>query len=126
MSAFLLTVREGLEAVLVVSILMGTLRRLGRMNLARYVWLGVGGAVAVSLAAAAALSAASIELAGPTKAIYESPACCSRKCWGWAEPGQSRAPIRHHHSLLGSVRCRGQRRDRACLATCRQRFWLFR
>jgi high-affinity iron transporter len=71
LTAFLLSIREGLEAVLLVSILLGTLRRLGRLDLARYVWLGVGLAVTISLTAAAALSAAGIELTGPTEAIFE-------------------------------------------------------
>ena len=54
MTAFFLSLREGLEAVLIVSILLGTLRRLGRSELRGYVWLGVASAIAVSVAAAAA------------------------------------------------------------------------
>jgi high-affinity iron transporter len=71
MAAFVLSIREGLEAVLLVSILLGTLRRLGRMELARYVWAGVGAAAAASLSAAAALSAAGVELAGTAEALFE-------------------------------------------------------
>jgi high-affinity iron transporter len=71
MSAFLLSIREGLEAVLIISILLGTLRRLDRMDLARYIWSGVGVALVISFGVAVALSAAGVELRGTTEAIFE-------------------------------------------------------
>jgi len=71
MTAFFLSLREGLEAALIVSILLGTLRRLGRSELCGYVWLGVASAIAVSVAAAAGLLAAGIELEGRAEEIFE-------------------------------------------------------
>ncbi len=71
MTAFILSLREGLEAALIVSILLGTLRRLGRSELRRFVWLGVVSAVAVSIVAAAGLAAAGIELEGRAEEIFE-------------------------------------------------------
>ena len=71
MTAFFLSLREGLEAALIVSILLGTLRRLGRSELRGYVWLGVASAIAVSVAAAAGLLAAGIELEGRAEEIFE-------------------------------------------------------
>lgn len=71
MSAFLLSIREGLEAVLIVSILLGSVRRLGHNDLARFVWLGVAAALAVSIAGAAALSAAGFELEGVREQVFE-------------------------------------------------------
>jgi FTR1 family protein len=55
LSAFLITLREGVEAALVVGIILVYLSRTGRAHLARYVWGGVASAAALSLAAAIAL-----------------------------------------------------------------------
>jgi high-affinity iron transporter len=54
-SSFLIALREGLEAALVVGIVLVYLDRIGRARLARFVWTGVGLAVALSLAVAIAL-----------------------------------------------------------------------
>ena len=54
-SAFLIALREGLEAALVVGIVLVYLDRTGRSHLARFVWAGVGSAAALSVAAAVAL-----------------------------------------------------------------------
>ncbi|HKF52000.1 MAG TPA: FTR1 family protein, partial [Candidatus Acidoferrales bacterium] len=50
--ALLVALREGVEAALVVGIVLVYLNRTGRRALARYVWTGVGVAVALSFAAA--------------------------------------------------------------------------
>ncbi len=48
-AAFVLFLREGLEASLIVSLLLASLRQLGLMHQARAVWIGVGLAVLGSL-----------------------------------------------------------------------------
>ncbi|MFZ3217358.1 MAG: Fe-S-containing protein [Candidatus Acidiferrales bacterium] len=55
LSALLLALREGVEAALVVGIVLVYLNRTGRRALASYVWAGVGLAVAASVAAAVLL-----------------------------------------------------------------------
>jgi high-affinity iron transporter len=50
-SALLLTLREGLEAALIVAIVLAYLKRLGREQAFATVWLGTGAAVALSLIA---------------------------------------------------------------------------
>jgi high-affinity iron transporter len=54
-SAFLIALREGVEAALVVGIVLVYLERTGRSQLMRFVWAGVGLAAALSFAAAVAL-----------------------------------------------------------------------
>jgi high-affinity iron transporter len=53
--AFLIALREGVEASLVVGIILVYLSRTGRSQLARFVWYGVAAAAALSLAVAIAL-----------------------------------------------------------------------
>src|SRR6266850_1215172 len=55
LSAFLLALREGVEASLVVGIILVYLSRTGRGQLARFAWYGVAAAVALSLGVAVAL-----------------------------------------------------------------------
>jgi high-affinity iron transporter len=55
LSALLVALREGVEASLVVGIVLVYLKKTGRAQLARFVWAGVGLAVACSLAVSLAL-----------------------------------------------------------------------
>ncbi|HKT13471.1 MAG TPA: Fe-S-containing protein [Terriglobia bacterium] len=50
--SLVITLREGVEAALIVGIVLGYLKKAGRSEWTRYVWWGVGAAVAVSAAAA--------------------------------------------------------------------------
>ena len=55
LSALLIALREGVEASLVVGIILVYLSRTGRQHLSRFVWYGVAAAAALSLAVAVAL-----------------------------------------------------------------------
>jgi len=55
LSALLIALREGVEASLVVGIILVYLSRTGRQHLARFVWYGVAAAAALSLGVALAL-----------------------------------------------------------------------
>ena len=71
MTALVISFREGLEAALIVGILLGALKQLGRPELGRYIWAGVISAVVVSVIAAAGLVAAGIKFEGRAEEIFE-------------------------------------------------------
>lgn len=70
LSAFLIALREGVEAALVVGIVLVYLARTGRAHLSRYVWGGVAVAVALSLAVAVVLDRFSISEDGFEGLMY--------------------------------------------------------
>ena len=45
LAGFLLALREGIEAALIISIVLGMLKKMNRYDRASVVWLGVAGAV---------------------------------------------------------------------------------
>lgn len=71
LSTFVIMLREGLEASLIVGILLAYLNQVGVLRHARYVWGGVGAALAVSVGALGALRAAGAEFEGATEQIFE-------------------------------------------------------
>jgi len=70
LSAFLIALREGVEASLVVGIILVYLARTGRSYLAQYVWGAVAAAVALSLAVAIALERFNISEDGFEGLLY--------------------------------------------------------
>jgi len=69
--SFLLSLREGLEAALVVGIVLGALRQMQRRELILPVWLGALSAALVSLGAAVVLTSLGLSLQDPAEAIFE-------------------------------------------------------
>lgn len=67
----LLTFREGLEAALVVGIVMGYLIKIGQTRHIKTAWAGVGAAVLLSVALAGGLMAIGAELEGQAEQIFE-------------------------------------------------------
>jgi high-affinity iron transporter len=70
-SAFLITLREGIEAALIISILLAYLRQVGEAGQARLVWIGSAAAIVVSLAAGAVLYGIGAEFEGTAEQAFE-------------------------------------------------------
>ena len=74
LASSLITLREGLEAALIVGIVLGYLRKTGYLDRQGSVWAGVALALIVSLAAALALNAIGAEFSGRGEQIFEGVA----------------------------------------------------
>jgi high-affinity iron transporter len=74
LAGLLITFREGLEAALVVGIVHGYLRQIGRGEHSRYVWMGVVLAVGSSLALVWGIQRVGFELEGRAEALFEGAA----------------------------------------------------
>ena len=70
-AATLITFREGLEAALIVGIVIGYLVKIGQGRRVRTAWAGVGTAVALSALLAFGISAVGAELQGRAEQIFE-------------------------------------------------------
>jgi len=70
LSNYLIGLREGIEAALVVSILLTYLVRTNRHSLIRFVWYGVGSALVVSILIAVGLETISSELSETLEPIF--------------------------------------------------------
>lgn len=73
-AALLITLREGLEAALIIGIVLGVLRKLGRMDRSKPVWIGVAAAIIASIAAGLALNVLDVAFEGRGEAIFEGAA----------------------------------------------------
>jgi high-affinity iron transporter len=71
LSALLIALREGLEAALVVGIVLGYLIRIGKRDRAPYAWAGVAVAVALSALLALAMRTVGAELETPFEQMFE-------------------------------------------------------
>lgn len=69
--AFLLALREGLEAALIIGIVLGALRKMNRLDLKPAVWFGTLSAVLVSLLIGGLLTALGMSLDGKAEEIFE-------------------------------------------------------
>ena len=71
LSALLIALREGLEAALVVGIVLGYLIRIGKRDRTPYAWAGVAVAVALSALLALAMRTVGAELETPFEQMFE-------------------------------------------------------
>ncbi|MCJ7677660.1 MAG: FTR1 family protein [Anaerolineales bacterium] len=70
-AGYLLALREGLEAALIVGLLLGALRRTRHPEMQAAAWLGVGLAIALSLLLGVGLVLYGAELEGSAEAVFE-------------------------------------------------------
>lgn len=68
---YLLSLREGLEAALVIGIVLGALSKIRRTELSSAVWLGTLGAVGVSILSAILLTSFGLSLEAEAEQIFE-------------------------------------------------------
>ncbi|MDE3088775.1 MAG: FTR1 family protein [Chloroflexota bacterium] len=71
LSALLIALREGLEAALIVGIVLGYLRRIGRRDHAPHAWAGIATAAALSAALAITMRVIGAELETPFEQMFE-------------------------------------------------------
>lgn len=70
-TSFLLSLREGLEAALIIGIVLGVLRKMERQNLNSTVWLGALCAILVSISAAVGMNWIGAEFEGQGEQLFE-------------------------------------------------------
>ena len=80
LASFLLSLREGLEAALIIGIVLGVLFKLQRTDLNIQVWQGVGAAVILSIAIAITLNLLDLEFEGRGEEIFEGTAMLLAAC----------------------------------------------
>ncbi len=71
LASFVITLRESLEAVLIIGIIAAYLAKIGRRDLNKYLYLGAGGALGASAILAAIFTAVYGGLEGKSEEIFE-------------------------------------------------------
>jgi len=71
LATYLLSLREGLEAALIIGIVLGAVTKIRRKDLSPTVWLGILSAIAVSILTAILLTIFGTSLEDPYEAMFE-------------------------------------------------------
>jgi len=71
LATYLLSLREGLEAALIIGIVLGAVNKIRRNDLIPTVWLGILSAIGVSILTAIVLTLFGMSLEDPYEAIFE-------------------------------------------------------
>lgn len=74
LASFLLSLREGIEAALIIGIVLGALRQMRRTEMIPTVWYGALSAVLVSLLSGIGLTSVGLSLEGAAEQIFEGVA----------------------------------------------------
>lgn len=69
--SYLLSLREGLEAALIIGIVLGALTKIRRRDLSPALWIGTWSAIAISILTAILLTNFGLSLEGPAEQIFE-------------------------------------------------------
>lgn len=70
-AGILITLREGIEAFLIVGILIGILAKIGEQDKFKYIWTGSAAAIALSIVLAYAIQIFAIQFEGANALIFE-------------------------------------------------------
>src|SRR5665647_2191618 len=99
--SLLITLREGLEATLLLGLLLAVLARAGDRQDRRWVWLGVAAAVAASLAAGAGGEERGAKLEGAAAAAFEAGAMLAAAAvLAWMIVWMGRRAVSYTHLTL--------------------------
>ena len=71
LASFLLSLREGIEAALIIGIVIGALRKMRQIELIPAVWYGTVSAVLVSVASGVLLTTLGLRMEGAAEQIFE-------------------------------------------------------
>jgi high-affinity iron transporter len=71
LASFFLTVREGIEAALIISLLLGSLRKLGEQQESRMIWLGTAAAALLSILTGVLIRVLGARFSSPAEEIFE-------------------------------------------------------
>ena len=71
LASFFLALREGLEAALIISLLLGSLRKMGRQTDSRSIWLGTAAAFLLSLLVGLLFQVLGASFSSPREEIFE-------------------------------------------------------
>lgn len=71
LASFVLSLREGLEAALIIGVLLGSLKKLGQVEGQRTIWIGAGVAVILSALAGIMLNLLGANFQGRAEEIFE-------------------------------------------------------
>jgi high-affinity iron transporter len=74
--SYLLSLREGIEAALIIGIVLGALGKIRRPDLKPAVWWGTVSAVTVSLLGAVFLTRFGLEMEGTAERSTKASRCC--------------------------------------------------
>ncbi len=80
LASFLLSLREGIEAALIIGIVLGAVNKLNRRDLVPSAWYGTLCAILVSLIAGISLTALGLSLEGAAEQIFEGIAMLAAAC----------------------------------------------
>jgi high-affinity iron transporter len=120
LASFLLSVREGLEAALIIGIVLAALRKMERTSLILAIWRGVFAAVGISLLAGLALTWVGAEFEGRTEVIFEGTTMLAAAALlTWMIVWMRRQATTMQKDLEGGVRQAAAGRDNQ-----RALFWL--
>jgi high-affinity iron transporter len=80
LASFLLSLREGIEAALIIGIVLGAVNKLSRRDLTTSAWYGTVCAILVSLVAGITLTVLGLSLEGAAEHIFEGLAMLAAAC----------------------------------------------